>query len=427
MLVSPGARASHAPRRLASPGDASWFDRWVAGVARRRLLDGLAAWRHGRLTIHLPDGQTVTLGADGAEPHATVVIERERFFRRVLLQGDLGAGDAYIDGDWRTDDLALAVELALRNQDDAPLDSPLGSLGNLAEQWRYRRRHNSKAGSRDNIYAHYDLGNDFFATFLDPTMAYSCGWFLTADDSLEAAQVEKYRRWGERLAPSASDHVLEIGSGWGGLAIHLARTYGCRVTSITVSEAQRAEATARVAAAGLADRVEIRLCDYRDVRGQYDRIVSVEMIEAVGREYWPAFFEAIDRLLAPGGRVGIQAITIPDHRFDGYVTRVDWIQKHIFPGGLLPCLREICAVTAASTRLAVIGVDDRPLDYAWTLREWRRRFLAQADTLRQRGVDDVFVRTWEYYLTSCEAAFRTRNLGLLHVTLARVGEDLRGV
>lgn len=424
MLATPGARAAHAARGTDRLDDAGWIDRWLAGVARQRLMGSLAGWRHGRLTLQLPDGTSVVVGAAEAEPHATIEILRERFFRRVALQGDIGAGDAYIDGDWRADDLVQVVVLALRNQQAAPLGAPLGALAHLAERWRYRRRKNSVAGSRRNIYAHYDLGNDFFASFLDPTMAYSSGYFLTVDDSLEAAQLEKYRRWGERLSPSAAHHVLEIGSGWGGLAMHLARTYGCRVTSVTVSEAQRAEATARVAAAGLADRVEIRLCDYRDVRGRFDRIVSVEMIEAVGRDYWPTFFAALDRLLAPGGRVGIQAITIPDLRFDGYVGRVDWIQKHIFPGGLLPCLREICAVSAAQTELGVVAVEDRPLDYAETLRHWRQRFLAHLDEWRSRGVEDRFVRTWEYYLASCEAAFRTRNLGLMHVTMARVGEDL---
>jgi cyclopropane-fatty-acyl-phospholipid synthase len=424
MLASPGARAGNTLAAADDSGLAQWADRLLGAAFRRHVLDGLAAWRYGRLTVRLPDGTSVVLGAAGAEPHATIDVVRDRFFRRLLLHGDIGAGDAYVDGDWRTDDLALVVELALRNQHAAPLEGPLTRLANLADTWRHGRRKNTTAGSRRNIHAHYDLGNEFFGLFLDETMAYSSGVFLTPGDTLEAAQLEKFRQWGERLQPAPTDHVLEIGSGWGGLAMHLARTYGCRVTSITVSEEQRALAAARVAAAGLQDRVAIELCDYRHVRGQYQRIVSVEMIEAVGREFWPGFFQAIDRALAPGGRVGIQAITMPDGQFDRYVRQADWIQKHIFPGGMLPCLREVCAVTAAHTRLGVTHVEDRPLDYALTLRAWRARFFERIDQVRRLGVDDRFVRTWEYYLASCEAAFRTRNLGLMHLVLARVGDDL---
>ena len=423
MLASPGARADRS-LSTAPAQTAGWIDRHLGALARTRVLEGLSGWREGRLTVTMPDGASVVLGEPGAEPHASVWIDHDRFFRRVLLHGDLGVGDAYIDGDWRTDDLTLVVDLAFRNQRHASLDSLLTGLANLADTWRHRQRKNTTAGSRRNIYAHYDLGNDFFSLFLDPTMAYSSGVFRTPGDTLEAAQLEKFRQWGERLAPRACDHVLEIGSGWGGLAMHLARTYGCRVTSITVSEEQHAMATARVAAAGLADLVRIELRDYRHIEGQYSRIVSVEMIEAVGREFWPDFFTAVDRALAPGGRVGLQAITMPDGRFDGYARRSDWIQKHIFPGGLLPCLREICAVTAAHTGLTVTGVEDRPLDYARTLHAWRTRFMARLDEVRGMGFDERFIRTWEYYFASCEAGFRTRNLGLMHVLLARTGDDL---
>jgi cyclopropane-fatty-acyl-phospholipid synthase len=424
MLASPGARADRSPSIASRPASAAWIDRRLGAVARRRVLAGLAGWREGRLTVTMPDGASVVLGAPTAEPHASVWIDHDRFFRRVLLHGDIGAGDAYIDGDWRADDLALVADLAFRNERHAPLESGLTRLSSLSDTVRHRRRRNTTAGSRRNVHAHYDLGNEFFSLFLDPTMAYSSAVFRSPADSLETAQLEKFRHWGERLAPRASDHVLEIGSGWGGLAMHLARTYGCRVTSITVSEEQRALAAARVAAAGLSDRVRIELRDYRHIEGQYSRIVSVEMIEAVGREFWPDFFRAVDRALAPGGRVGLQAITIPDGRFDGYVRRADWIQKHIFPGGLLPCLREICTVTAAHTRLGVTAVEDRPLDYARTLRVWRTRFMSRVAEVRHLGFDERFVRTWEYYFASCEAAFRTRHLGLLHVMLARVGDDL---
>jgi cyclopropane-fatty-acyl-phospholipid synthase len=411
------------PAAVPSAAPSAWADRVFARLARPRLVEALGRWSTGRLTIHFPDGTAVAAGAPDADLHGSMHIDRDAFFRHFALRGDLGAGESYMAGDWRADDLARVVELILRNPAVA-LDSTLTRLINLPNDWLHRRRQNTKSGSRRNIRAHYDLSNDLFQTFLDPSMAYSSAVFPTGTESLDEAQQAKFRAWGERLQVTAADHVLEIGSGWGGLAIHLARTYGCRVTSITVSEEQLVLARQRVREAGVEDRVEIVLRDYRDVTGQYSRVVSIEMIEAVGREFWPAFFSKIDQVLAPGGRAGIQAITMVDHHFDEYVRHCDWIQKYIFPGGLLPCLREVCAVTARHTRLGVIGVEDRPLDYARTLQLWRQRFMGQSERVRALGFDDRFVRMWEFYLATCEGAFRTRNLGLLHLTLARTGEDL---
>jgi cyclopropane-fatty-acyl-phospholipid synthase len=402
----------------------SWLDRLVVPLALRSLREALGGWRVGRLTVHLPDGTQLLAGDPDAEPHATLWIDRQAFFRKFALGGDLGAGESYVDGDWRADDLARLVELVLRNQATLPLASPLSRLVNLPDDARHRWRRNSRAGSRRNIHAHYDLSNALFETFLDPSMAYSSGVYADGSETLADAQAAKFRAWGERLALGAADHVLEIGSGWGGLAMFLARTYGCRVTGITVSEEQLTLSRARVAASGLDHLVDLRLCDYRDVTGTYSRVVSIEMIEAVGREYWPAFFRKIDEVLAPGGRAGIQAITIPDHRFDEYARHCDWIQKYVFPGGLLPSLKEMSAVMARHSRLGVIGLDDRPIDYARTLRVWRLAFIERLDQVRRLGFDDRFIRMWEYYLASCEAAFRTRNLGLLHLTLARAGDDL---
>ncbi|MDP1569918.1 MAG: cyclopropane-fatty-acyl-phospholipid synthase family protein [Vicinamibacterales bacterium] len=405
-----------------SPG---WVDRLVAPMARRRLMDALAGWQAGRVTVHLPDGTEIVAGRADAEPHATLWIERDAFFRKFALGGDLGAGESYMDGDWRTDDLARFVELVLRNQSHLPLASPLSRLANLSNDLLHRLRRNTRDGSRRNIHAHYDLSNALFETFLDPSMAYSSAVYTGEADTLEDAQAAKFAAWAGRLALGPTDHVLEIGSGWGGFAMHAARTYGCRVTGITVSAEQLALSRDRVRAAGLEHLVDLRLCDYRDVTGQFSRVISIEMIEAVGREYWPAFFRKIDEVLAPGGRVGLQAITMVDHRFDDYAKHCDWIQKYIFPGGLLPSLREISTVMTRHTRLGVIGLEDRPLDYARTLRDWRGRFLERLDEVRALGFDDRFVRMWEYYLATCEAAFRTRDLGLLHLTLARAGDDLR--
>ena len=410
--------------RAASPEAAarSTMDRLVAPLARRALVGALADWRIGRLTVYMPDGSMVAAGAEGAEPHSVLWIERDAFFTRFALQGDLGAGESYMDGDWRTDDLARFCELVLRNQAFLPLSSPLSRLGNLANDWRHRRRSNSREGSRRNIHAHYDLSNRLFETFLDPSMAYSSARYLTDADALDAAQQQKFESWCDRLQIGPDDHVLEIGSGWGGLALHAARTRGCRVTGITVSREQLAFAQGRAVAERLDDRVEFRFCDYRDVEGHFSKVVSIEMIEAVGEGYWPAYFRKIDQVLAPGGRAGIQAITMVDARFAEYRKHCDWIQKYIFPGGLLPSVGEIVRVTAAHTRLGLVALEDRPSDYARTLRAWRKRFFDRLDRVRALGFDDRFVRMWEYYLATSEAAFRTRNIGLVHMIFGRIAE-----
>ncbi len=400
----------------------SVLDRAVAPVARRRLIAALEQWRIGRLTVHLPDGTMVTAGAEGAEPHSVLWIERDAFFIKFALHGDMGAGESYMDGDWRTDDLARFVELVLRNQAYLPLDSTLSRLVNLSNDWRHRRRRNTRDGSRRNIGAHYDLSNDLFATFLDREMAYSSGMYLAEGDTLEQAQQQKFERWCQALDIRPSDHVLEIGSGWGGLALYAARTRGCRVTGLTVSREQLALSRARATAEGLEEQVEFRFCDYRDASGRFSKVISIEMIEAVGEEYWPSYFSKIDEVLAPGGRVGIQAITMVDARFAEYRKHCDWIQNYIFPGGLLPSIGEVVRVSATHSRLGVFDLEDRPLDYARTLADWRHRFFERLDRVRALGFDERFVRMWEYYLASCEAAFRTRNIGLVHVVLGRVGE-----
>lgn len=402
------------------------IDRLIAPWARRRLLAALEQWQVGRLTVHLPDGTMVRAGLADAEPHAVLWIERDAFFTKFALRGDLGAGEAYMDGDWRTDDLARFLDLVLRNQAAVPLESPLSRLANLGNDLAHWRRRNTRAGSRRNIGAHYDLSNALFETFLDPSLAYSSAVFLEEGDTLERAQQQKFERWCGALDIGSGDHVLEIGSGWGGFALHAARTRGCRVTGITVSREQLALSQARAAAAGLDHLVSFQFCDYREVTGQFSKVVSIEMIEAVGEEFWPAYFCKIDEVLAPGGRAGIQAITMVDARFAEYRKHCDWIQKYIFPGGLLPSIGEVVRVTASQTRLGLASLEDRPLDYARTLSAWRHRFFERLDEVRALGFDDRFVRMWEYYLASCEAAFRTRNLGLVHMVLARVGESPLG-
>lgn len=402
-----------------------WLDGLVARLAVPRLLSRLESWRAGRLTVHLPDGARHAFGAADAEPSVHLRVHSPALFRKFALSGDLGAGESYMDGDWSADDLPRLLELVLRNGEALALDSRLSTLLNLPNDWLHRRRRNTRAGSRRNIRDHYDLGNDFYSLFLDETMTYSSAVFGDTDRPLAEAQREKYRALARRIGLRSGQHVLEIGCGWGGFAELAAREFGARVTGITVSQEQHDYARARIARAGLADRVEILLCDYRDVAGTFDHVVSIEMLEAVGREYWDTFFVSCDRVLARGGRVAVQVITMPDYRFDEYARHCDWIQKYIFPGGLLPSLTELGRAAGRVSALTVTGVDDIGRDYACTLAAWRQAFLRRLPEVRALGFDTRFIRMWDYYLSACEAAFRVRMLGTMQITWARAGEDLR--
>lgn len=396
---------------------------WRGRLMLRVLRAAVPAWRHGALTVHLPGGHVERLGAEGAAPHVTMWVADERFFSDFLLRGDLGAGESYMRGDWRVDDLPAFVELAARNASAVDGDTWFTAVMNLPSTLAHWTRRNTRRGSRRNIHAHYDLSNDLFALFLDPTLAYSSAVFASADESLEQAQCRKFDAFAQKLSLGPDDHVLEIGCGWGGFAIHAARTYGCRVTGITISQEQYALAQERVRAAGLQDRVDLQLRDYRDVTGQYTKIVSIEMLEAVGREHWPAFFAKCHDVLAPGGRIGLQVITVPDHRFARYARSADWIQKYIFPGSLLGSIGGfIEAMQHAGTPLTIRGVEDIAPHYAETLKRWRTNFFDRLDEVRELGFDERFVRMWDFYLASCEAYFRTRTIGNLQMVIGRAGE-----
>jgi cyclopropane-fatty-acyl-phospholipid synthase len=388
-------------------------------LAQASAVAALERWEAGRLTVHLPDGVTLSGGAPEAEPHSTLWIEQPEFFRHLALRGDLGVGESYMNGDWRTDDLGRFLEIGILNQRALPLDSVFTRLVNLPWSLRRRLQRNTRRGSRRHIGEHYDLSNALFALFLDPSMTYSAAVFEGPDEPLAQAQARKFDRFCDRLGIGAGDHVLDIGCGWGAFAMHAASTRGCRVTGITISREQRDLASARVQAAGLAERVSIRLCDYRDLAGRFDQVVSIEMIEAVGRDYWPAFFRVCDAVLAPGGLIGLQAITMPDHRFDAYQRHGDWIQKYIFPGGLLPSLSGLCHAMARHTAFGVTYAEDIGAHYARTLGRWRAAFFENLESVRGLGFDDRFVRMWEFYLASCEAMFRTRMLAALQLVLAR--------
>ncbi|HET6849231.1 MAG TPA: cyclopropane-fatty-acyl-phospholipid synthase family protein [Gaiellales bacterium] len=380
-------------------------------VARALFERALARLRD--LEVIAPDGSV--LRSDPGAPRMEIV--SERFFDRLGVDGKIGFGEAYMAGDWRTGDLP-GVLLAFARGLTSLIPAPFQRLRALYEPSRPAREANTEAGARRNIQRHYDLSNDLFALFLDETMTYSCAVFEPGD-TLADAQRRKYRAIAEMAALERDHHVLEIGTGWGGMAIHAASEIGCRVTTITISEEQHAFARHRVAEAGLAGRVEVLLRDYREMEGRFDRIVSIEMFEALGEEYWPVFFAACDRLLAPGGRMALQTITMPHDRYRASRRSYTWMHKYIFPGGLIPSEQAIDGALRKASRLRAVERRQIGQHYGPTLQAWRERFLAHWDDVRALGFDDTFRRTWEFYLAYCEAGFRAGALGDVQLALER--------
>jgi cyclopropane-fatty-acyl-phospholipid synthase len=404
------------PRLVAPAGD----------LLRRAALARLrATWTGGRLDLVLPSGQVIRLGGD-TRPTACAHVHDDRLFLRLLLRGEIGAGESYVAGEWSSDDLVAVIRVFLRATAARGLESPLTRISQLPALLRHRRAANTRHGSERNIHAHYDLGNEFYRLFLDDeTLAYSCALWPEGERSrmtLADAQRAKLDRLCDWLAIEPRDHVLEIGCGWGGMAIHAAATRGCRVTAITISREQHQLASARVAAAGLADRVDVRYRDYRELHGrdQFDKIVSIEMLEAVGYEYLPRYFATCARLLRAGGRLALQTISMPDVRFEAYRRSVDWMQTYIFPGSLIPSLGAIRRASAPSG-FRIERCEDIGPDYVPTLREWRARFLGHAARGRVHalGFDEPFLRTWLLYLAFSEAAFAERTLGDHQLLLVR--------
>jgi cyclopropane-fatty-acyl-phospholipid synthase len=390
----------------------------VATALRRLALAKLRRiWRHGALELALPSGELATIGhAQGSAPRAR--IHDDRLFVRLLLRGELGAGESFVAGEWSSDDLVGVARAFLRGTGARGFESPLTHAARLPARIRHRRAANTQAGSERNVHAHYDLGNAFYRLFLDDdTLAYSCAYWPDPAQSLADAQRAKLDRLCDWLALSPRDHLLEIGCGWGGMAIHAARTRGCRVTAITISREQFELASARVAAAGLADRVTIEYRDYRALaQRRFDKGVSIEMLEQVGFAYLPQFFATCARALVPGGRLALQTITMPDERFAAYRRGVDWMQTYIFPGTLIPSL---AAIRAACAPFTITRCDDIGPYYAPTLRAWRDRFTAALPAVRALGFDAPFIRTWLLYLAFSEAAFGERTLGDHQLLLAR--------
>jgi cyclopropane-fatty-acyl-phospholipid synthase len=388
-------------------------------VAARLVLRQLERWHVGALRLELPDGRICELGEQRTARRVDVTVRDWRFFRRVLTAGDIGVGEAYMDGDWECSDLVELCRLFLEDQSVVDGGSGWTLPARVLHTMQRLVRANTLRGSRRNIQHHYDLGNDLFRLFLDDSMTYSAAVFARSDMTLEDAQREKLDGICRSLDLRPDQHILEIGSGWGSFAVHAAREYGCRVTSLTLSHDQLDLARQRVAEAGLADRVDVRLCDYRQVEGRFDRLVSIEMFEAVGLRYYDAFFAACDRLLRPRGRMFLQTIAIPDQRFDAYARDYDWTRKYIFPGSLLASLHEMTASLKRVTTLRVESLRDIGPDYARTLHHWRARFLARQHEVRRLGFGDRFIRMWDFYLASCEASFSARYINNLQLVMAR--------
>ena len=380
-------------------------------LARRLVFERLRAIR--RDAIEISEGRNVLrFGAGDDAAAARIDVLDPTFYSEVAFGGSVGAAEAYIGGSWACDDLVGLVRILLRNRELLDgMDTGLARIKAPLRRLLHWLNRNSRSGSRRNIAAHYDLGNEFYQLWLDPTMMYSCAWFESDETSLEAAAVAKLDRICRKLDLQPGDRVLEIGTGWGGFAVHAAEHYGCHVTTTTISAEQRNYAEERVARRGLGDRIEVLDTDYRDLTGRFDKLVSIEMIEAVGHEYLETFFQRCDALLEPHGEMLLQAITIADQRYDAARKSVDFIKRYVFPGGFLPSVTALHQAMTRASRLRSVHVEDIGLHYAVTLRHWRERFRDALEAVERLGFGEDFLRLWDYYLCYCEGAFRERAIG----------------
>ena len=391
-------------------------------LLRKAMLDKFACLENAVLTIKDPLGEFV-LGSEGADGlSARIEVLDMSFYRQVALGGSIGAAESYMDQYWQANDLCRVIQIFVRNRDLLnSMESGLAILANqLLKVWHFSNR-NSQQGSRRNIAAHYDLGNELFALFLDQHSMYSSATFYHPDLSLEDASTAKLERICQKLHLQPDDHILEIGTGWGGFAIYAAKNYGCHITTTTISKEQYQAAQQRVIDAGVADRVTILMEDYRDLQGRYDKLVSIEMIEAVGHHYLDTYLKQCAALLKPNGLALIQAITIEDRYYHQALKSVDFIKRYIFPGSFIPCVSAIVASAARSTDLRLINLEDQGESYALTLNHWRKRFLAALDQVRAQGYNEEFIRMWEFYLCYCEGGFKEKSISNVQLLLAKPG------
>lgn len=390
-------------------------------IARNILFRLFARLQKGCLRVHEADqvhcfGQAV----EQTDLIADIHVHDPQLYTEVVFSGSIGSGEAYMHGYWTTPNLTQVIRIFVRNLD--ALDA-MDSSQSLLGQWMLKCFHwfnrNTREGSRKNISAHYDLGNDFFNLFLDSGLMYSSAIYPKPEASLEEAANYKLQRVCEKLQLKPTDHLLEIGTGWGGMAIYAARHFGCKVTTTTISREQYEGAKARVAAAGLEDRVTVLFDDYRDLRGQFSKLVSIEMVEAVGHEHYDQYFAACSALLAPNGLMLLQAITIADQRYERARYSVDFIQRYIFPGGCLPSIAVISDKVCKNTDMNIIALEDIGDHYAQTLKHWREAFMSRLVEVRAQGFDERFIRMWEFYLCYCEGGFLERSIGTVQVVMAK--------
>ncbi len=403
---------------------------WIDRGARRLLFAGLKGLPQGCLSWSDTE-QTQTFGQGAATPDlapVAVTVHDPRFYRRPLVGGSLGVADGYIRGEWECElgdrsgpsELTRLFRLFLRSQETADrFESGFARVKGVAARVRHALRSNSKRGSRRNIHEHYDLGNDFFQLFLDPTLAYSCGVFESPDATLEEASIAKFDRLIAALDLRSTDHLLEIGTGWGGFAIHAAEQTGCRITTTTISQEQFKFALAKVEERGLTGQIDVRLEDYRDLSGQFTKAVAIEMIEAVGDPYLPTFFNTIRDRLTPGGLFAVQAITMPEHRYRRYLKSVDFIRAFVFPGSCCPSITAMTSAASEKSDFRLVHCDDIGLHYATTLKRWRERFWSNIEEVRALGYSEQFIRLWHYYLCYCEAGFAERYTSNVHLVFER--------
>ena len=390
-------------------------------LARRIVFSRLEKLRDGQIVVS-ENGEHFRFGelTDDLPLTAQLRVLSPKFYSDIAFGGSIGAGEAYINGNWACAELGDLLRILIRNRETLEqMDSGLALLGKPLQKLFHALNKNTRKGSRKNIAAHYDLGNDFYELWLDPKMMYSCAYFDTPETSLEAAATEKLDRICRKLKLSADDSVIEIGTGWGGFAIHAASHYGCHVTTTTISEQQYNRARQAIVDAGLEDRITLLFQDYRDLEGRFDKLVSIEMIEAVGHEFHNAYFKKCCDLLKPDGQMLLQAITIADQRYDQYKTGVDFIKRYIFPGGCLTSVTDMSRTMTRHTDMRVIHLEDIGPHYATTLRHWHDRFFARIDEVRELGYSDAFIRMWQFYLNYCESAFIERAIGNVQLLIMR--------
>jgi len=384
----------------------------------RILFNMLEKLSQGQLIIQ--EGEDIRIFGNDTSLRAHITINDSRAYRKVVFGGSIGAGEAYIDKLWDVDNLTALVRIMVLNMSLLDrMERGLAWVNRPVDLIKHLFNSNNKKGAKQNILAHYDLGNDMYSAFLDPTMMYSSAIYPSNTSSLIEAQHHKLDVICKKLNLQPTDHIIEIGTGWGGFAIYAAQKYGCHVTTTTISDAQYQEAKKRIAALGLTDKITLIQQDYRELTGKFDKLVSIEMIEAVGHKYLPDFFKVCEQLLKPDGKMLVQAITIADQKFDQYARSVDFIQRYIFPGGCLPSNTRMLQVIAEKTDMIVRHIDDFGFDYARTIQDWRKRFNSSYGYLLKKGYDETFKRLWEFYLCYCEGGFLERTISVVHVVATR--------